>query len=140
MMTIINYNVQQILRTYNRQLGERSRGSREKVDKKFIQQDAVTLSPESKKRNLTDKITQEIMNQFQNGSERNETMQAIVNRLSQEYGKPLDVSGDGGQDLVFKVSNKENGQNGGSLSPAENEQLNKRFIDITKSVVYDNLV
>ena len=139
-MTIINYNVQQILRTYNRQLGERSRASREKVDKKFIQQDAVTLSPESKKRNLADKITQEIMNQFQNGSERNETMQAIVNRLSQEYGKLLDVSGDGGQDLVFKVSNKENGQSGRSLSPAENEQLNKRFIDITKSVVYDNLV
>ena len=139
-MTIINYNVQQILRTYNRQLGERSRASREKVDKKFIQQDAVTLSPESKKRNLTDKITQEIMNQFQNGSERNETMQAIVNQLSQEYGKPLDVSADGGQNLVFKVSNKENGQSGGTLSPAENEQLNKRFVDITKSVVYDNLV
>ncbi len=80
------------------------------------------------------------MNQFLNGSERNETMQAIMNRLSQEYGKPLDVSADGGQNLVFKVSNKENGQSGGSLSPAENEQLNKRFIDITKSIIYTNLV
>ena len=139
-MTIINYNVQQVLRTYNRQLGEKSRVSREKVDRKFVQQDAVSISPESKKRHLTDKITQEIMNQFVSGSERNETMQAIVNRLSQEYGKPLDVSGDGEQDLIFKVSNKENGQSGGSLSPTENEQLNKRFIDITKSVVYDNLV
>jgi hypothetical protein len=139
-MTIINYNVQQILRTYNRQLGETSRVSREKVDKKFVQQDAVSISPESKKRLLTDKITQEIMNQFQNGSERNETMQAIMNRLSQEYGKPLDVSADGGQNLAFKVSNKENRQSGGSLSPAENEQLSKRFVDIMKSIVYDNLV
>ena len=139
-MTIINYNVQQILRTYNRQLGERNRVSREKVDRKFVQQDAVTISPESKKRHLTDKITQEIMNQFLNGSERNETMQAIVNRLSQEYGKPLDVSADGAQNLSFKVSNKENGQSGGSISPAENEQLSKRFVDITKSIVYDNLV
>jgi len=139
-MTIINYNVQQVLRTYNRQLGERNRVSREKVDRKFVQQDAVTISPESKKRNLTDKITQEIMNQFLNGSERNETMQAIVNRLSQEYGKPLDVSADGAQNLSFKVSNKENGQSGGSISPAENEQLGKRFVDITKSIVYDNLV
>jgi hypothetical protein len=128
------------LRTYNRQLGERNRVSREKVDRKFVQQDAVTISPESKKRNLTDKITQEIMNQFLNGSERNETMQAIVNRLSQEYGKPLDVSADSAQNLSFKVSNKENGQSGGSLSPAENEQLSKRFVDITKSIVYDNLV
>ena len=139
-MTIINYNVQKILRTYIRQLGERSRFSREKVDKKSVPQDAVTISQESKKRHLTDKITQEIMNQFPNGSEPNGTMRAIINQLSQEYGKPLDVSADDGQNLVFKVLNKDNGQSGKSLSPAENEQLKKRFIDITKSIIYDNLV
>ncbi len=139
-MTIINYNVRQILRTYLRQLGERRRVSREKADKKFVQQDAVIISSEDKKRHLTDKITQEIMNQFLDGSERNATMQAIINRLSQEYGKPLDVSADGGQNLVFKVLNKENGPSGKNPSPAENEQLNKRFIDITKSIIYDNLI
>jgi len=80
------------------------------------------------------------MNQFLNGSERNETMQSIMNRLSQEYGNRLDVSADDGQNLVFKVLKKENGQSEGSLSPAENEQLKKRFIDIMKSIVYDNLV
>jgi hypothetical protein len=139
-MTIINFNVQQVLRTYIRQLGERSRLAREKVDKKSVQPDAVTISQESKKRLLTDKITQEIMNQFPNGSEPNGTMKAIINQLSQEYGKPLDVSADDGQNLVFKVLDKEKGQNGGSFSPAENEQLKKRFIDITKSIIYDNLV
>jgi hypothetical protein len=80
------------------------------------------------------------MNQFPNGSEPNGTMKAIINQLSQEYGKPLDVSADDGQNLVFKVLDKGNGQSGGSLSPAENEQLKKRFIDITKSIIYDNLV
>jgi hypothetical protein len=136
-MIITNFDVQQVLRTYNRQLGERSRLSREKVARKSGQQDAVSISDESKKRLLTEKITQEIINQFPNGSERNKTMQAIVNQLSQEYGKPLDVSADDGRDLAFKVL--DNGQSGGSLSPAENEQLKKRFIDITKSMVYDNL-
>jgi len=139
-MTIINYNVQQILRTYNRQLGERSRLSKEKVDKKSVQQDAVTISQESKKRLLTDRVTQEITNQFLSGSERNETMDAIVGQLSQEYGKPLDVSTDDSQNLVFKVVSNGNGQGGENLSPAENEQLNKKLIDITKEIVYDNLV
>jgi hypothetical protein len=139
-MTIINYNVQQILRTYNRQLGERSRLSKEKVDKKSVQQDAVTISQESKKRFLTDRITQEITNQFLSGSERNETTDAIVGQLSQEYGKPLDVSTDDGQNLAFKVVSNGNGQGGENLSPAENEQLNKKLIDITKAIVYDNLV
>jgi hypothetical protein len=67
-------------------------------------------------------------------------MGAIMSQLSQEYGKPLEVSADDGQNLVFKVLNKDNGKSGGSLSPAENEQLKKKFIDITKSIVYDNLV
>jgi hypothetical protein len=139
-MTITNFDVQQVLRTYHRQLGEKSRSSGEKVNKKSVQQDSVTISQESKKRLLTDRITQEIMNQFLSGSGRNETMGAIMTQLSQEYGQPLAVSTDDGQNLVFRVLSKGNGQEAENLSPAENEQLKKKFIDITKTIVYDNLV
>jgi hypothetical protein len=139
-MTITNFDVQQVLRTYHRQLGERSRLSREKVSKKSVQLDSVTISQESKKRLLTDRLTKEIMNQFLSGSQRNETMGAIMSQLSQEYGKPLDVSTDDGQNLVFRVLSKGNGQEAENLSPAENAQLTKKFIDITKSIVYDNLI
>jgi predicted HAD superfamily phosphohydrolase len=138
-MTVTNFAVQQVLRTYHRQLAEKTRLSREKVYRKTLQPDSVTISPESKKRLLTDRITQEITNQFLSGSERNETMDAIMGQLSQEYGKPLDVSTDG-QNLVFKVLSQGNGQEAENLSPAENEQLNKNFIDITKAIVYTNLV
>ena len=62
-----------------------------------------------------------------------------MGQLSQDYGKPLDVSTDG-QNLFFKVLGKGNGKEAENLSPAENEQLNKKFIDITKTIVYDNLV
>ena len=137
---ITNFNVKQILRTYHRQLAEKTRLSRKKVYRKLLPQDSVTLSPEGKKGLLADRITQEIVNQFLNDSERNETMQAIMSRLSQEYGKPLDVSADGGQNLVFKVLPKEPGQEARDLSAAENEQLKKILIDITKSIVYSNLV
>jgi len=138
-MTITNFGVQQVLRTYNRQLAEKTRLSREKVYRKSLPQDSVTISPESRKRLLTDRITQEITNQFLNSSERNETMDAIMGQLSQDYGKPLDVSTDG-QNLVFKVVSQGNGQEAQNLSPAENEQLNKKFLDITKAIVYDNLL
>ena len=138
-MTITNFGVQQVLRTYNRQLAEKTRLSREKAYRKNLPQDSVTISPESRKRLLTDQITQEIKNQFLSGSERNETMDAIMGQLSQDYGKPLDVSTDG-QNLVFKVVSQGNGQEAQNLSPAENEQLNKNFLDITKTIVYANLV
>jgi hypothetical protein len=66
-------------------------------------------------------------------------MEAIMGQLSQDYGKPLDVSTDG-QNLVFKILGKGNGKETENLSPAESAELNKRFIDITKTIVYDNLV
>lgn len=138
-MTITNFDVQQVLRTYHRQLAEKTRLSRERGYRKILQQDSITISQESKKRLLTDRITQEITNQFLSGSERNATMEAIMGQLSQDYGKPLEVSTDG-QNLVFKVLTKGNGKEGENLSAAENEQLNKKFIDITKAIVYDNLV
>jgi len=138
-MTITNFDVQQVLRTYHRQLAEKTRLSREKVYRKILQQDSITISQESRRRLLTDRITQQITNQFLNGSERNETMDAIMGQLSQDYGKPLDVSTDG-QNLVFKVLSNGKEQGTGNLSPAENVELNKRFIDITKTIVYDNLV
>jgi hypothetical protein len=50
------------------------------------------------------------------------------------------VSTDDSQNLVFKVVSNGNGQGGENLSLAENEQLNKKLIDITKAIVYDNLV
>jgi hypothetical protein len=139
-MTITNFDVQQVLRTYHRQLAEKTRLSRERVYRKIIQQDSITISQESRKRLLTDRITQEIRNQFLSGPERNETMEAIVDQLSQEYGKPLEVSTEDGQNLVFKVLSRGKGQEAENLSPAENEALNKRFIDITQKIVYDNLV
>lgn len=139
-MTITNYSLQKILRTYHRQLAEKTRLSRERVFGKFLHRDSVTVSQENKKRLLADRITQEIMTQFLNASERNETMQVIMSRLSQEYGKPLDVRVDDEQNLVFKVLHKENGEEGGYLSPPENEQLKKRLFDITKLIVYDNIV
>jgi hypothetical protein len=137
-MTIINYSVQQILRTYHQQVNDRS--PKERGYKKVVQQDGVTISQESKRKLLTDKITQEIMNQFLRGAERNETMQAIMSRLSHEYGKPLDVGSEDEQHLVFRVLHKENSGETGYLSPTENEQLKKKLFDITKSLVYDSLI
>jgi len=139
-MPITNYSLQKIIRTYHRQLAEKARLSRERVFRRFLHQDSLTISQENKKRLLADRITQEIMTQFLNASERNETTQVIMSRLSQEYGKPLDVSVDDEQNIVFKVLHKENGEEGGYLSPPENEQLKKRLFDITRLIVYNNII
>jgi len=139
-MIITNYYVQHILKTYSQQLSVRSRISKEKISKHVVQKDEVTISEESKKRMIVDKITHEIVGQLTNGSERNATSQEILNRLSQEYGHDLDVTTDNGEGIIFKVLNETSGGVIQYLPPTENEQLRRRLFDIAQSVVYDHLI
>lgn len=139
-MIITNYYVQHILKSYSQQLSVKSRGSKDKINRAMAQKDEVTLSEESKKRMIVDKITHEIVGQLVNGSERNATILEIMRRLSQEYGHPLEISNENGEGIVFKVLNEASGEVIQYLPPSENEQLRRRLFDITRSVVYDHLI
>ncbi len=139
-MVITNFQVQHILRAYSQQLSVRSRASKEKTDRTAVQKDEVMISQESKKRLIADQVSHEIVAQLVNGSERNDTSRTILNRLSQEYGRPLDVENHDGQGVVFKVLSETEGKVAEPLSSAENEQLQRRLFDITQSVVYNDLV
>jgi len=139
-MVITNFQVQHILRAYSQQLSVRSRASKEKTDKTAVQKDEVMISPESKKRLIADKISNELVAQLVNGSERNETGRKILSRLSEEYGQPLEVETNDGQEVAFKVLSETEGKPIAPLTSAENEQLKRRLFDITQSVVYNDLV
>jgi hypothetical protein len=139
-MEIGRFQVQHILRVYSQQLSLRSRESKERVHKKWSQNDEVTISKEGRKRMIVDKMASELIGQLTNGSERSETGREILDRLSQEYGRPLDVDANNGDGLAFKVLNETSGETVQYLPPSENDQLNKKLFDITRSVVYDHLI
>jgi len=138
-MIITGYQVQHVLKTYSQQLSVRSRISREKIHGNNGQKDEVTLSSESKKRIMIDKITHAFVSQLAALPERNETAQQILKRLSQEYGQPLDVETDPGEVVSFKVVNETGEGVPERLSPAVNEHLRKRLYDITQSFVYEQV-
>ena len=138
-MIIANYYVQHILKTYSQQLSVRSRVSKDKGNGNSSQRDQVTLSVESKKRMMVDKITHEIINQMANGSEQSDNGREIMRRLSQEYGRPLDVDGQNSNGMTFKVLNETGQEVTEYLSSQENEQLKRKLIDITQSFVYSQL-
>ena len=139
-MIITNFNVQHILRSYSRQLADGSRVSKSKVDKRTAQKDEVSISSESKKRLLADKISNEIISQFTNGSELTETGKNILTRLSQEYGETLELSYSEEQGMVFAVADGGGGEAPKALSAPENDQLKQRLFDITQSTVYNDLI
>jgi hypothetical protein len=102
--------------------------------------DFVKISTEARKRYMIEKISQEMVQNLGSGPERNNTAQEILNRLSREYGQPLDVALKEDQGLVFKVLGQDDGQALAALSPADSEQLKTRLMDITKAVISDNLL
>ena len=139
-MIIANYQVQNILRAYGQQLAERSRLSKTRLGKNIAQSnDEVNLSSESKKRLIADKVTHEIVTQFTNGSAPVETNQEILKRLSQVYGRPLEIEVTEGKGLIFKVADEGQGQKDQTLSLADSENLKNKLFDITHSIVYNNL-
>ena len=138
-MIIANFQVQNILRAYTEQLGDRGRFSRAKATKTALPKDEVSLSAESKKKMMTDRIAREMVAQFTQGPELNETGREILRRLSREYGHALTPEWKQGEGLVFRADRGDGREGGEVLPPDENERLKNSLFDIARSVVYSNL-
>jgi hypothetical protein len=138
-MIITNYQVHSTLRAYDQQLAEKSRLARAKAPKNTGPKDEVILSQESKKRLTAQKITQQLIRQFSDGSELTDTHREILSRLSREYGQPVEVEKKEGQGLVFKVPERESSGGTRNASPEEAGLLNEKLFEITQSIVYNNL-
>ena len=138
-MIIMNYQVQSTLRAYDQQLAEKSRLARVKAPKNPGPKDEVILSQESKKRLTAQKITQQLIRQFTDGSELADTHREVLSRLSREYGQPVSVEKKEGQGLVFIVPEGKSSEGTRNASPEEAENLNEKLFEITQSIVYNNL-
>ena len=68
---------------------------------------------------MAEKISQQIFQQFNDGSELGSTHQEILSRLRQEYGQSVKVEKKEGQDLVFKISDGNPSEEARSASPEE---------------------
>jgi hypothetical protein len=139
-MVITSYHIQNVLRTYSQQISEGSRLARGRKSDKAEQNDFVKISSEARKRHMVDTISQEMLNHLTQTSERNGTAQEILNRLSQEYGKPLEVDLKENENLVFKIMDQAGKEVVDTLSPMDSEQLKNRLMDITKTIVSNNLI
>lgn len=138
-MVITPFHTQHVLKAYSQQLAIRSRVSKDKAPPSG-QRDNVTISFESKKKLLADKITQEIVNQLTTGSEHSQTTRKILDRLNQEFGQPLNISSPDGKEIIFEVLEGPDGQAARNLSEEESGGLKRKLFDITKSMVYDGLL
>ena len=145
-MTITSYQVQNILRTYAKQLSRGQRLARARRSMEAGLGNEFALSIEARRKQVIEKITAEIvanlgsrlpgMGQAWGGVEE----QALA-YLAKEYGQPLDIYQDEstGQ-LMFNVVNAENGEVVQYLSSDESARLQNRLYTITQGIVDNNML
>lgn len=138
-MIITNYQVQSTLRAYGEQLAVKNRFVRATGHRPASPKDQVVLSTESKKRLMAEKISTEIVNQIKTGAELNTTGQQVLSRMAQEYGFPFRIEKQEGRAVAYRVPANGSSEGYRPLSPEETEDLDKKLLEITRSIVYNNL-
>jgi hypothetical protein len=137
-MVINPIYAQKVLKAYNLQLSMRARTSKGKKNG-LAPGDVITISPESKKKSMAAKISQEIVNNLTKNSPRDRMADEVMNQLSRTYGQSLEVEEKTGQGLAFRVASEKKGDPPRYVSREENETLIQKLLDITQTIVYRNL-
>jgi hypothetical protein len=137
-MVINPIYTQKVLKAYNLQLSMRPRTSKGKKNS-LAPGDMITISPESKRKSMVFKISQEIVNNLTKNSPRDRMADEVMNQLSRTYGQSLEVEEKTGEGLAFRVVSEKEGDPPRSLSKEENEKIKQKLLDITQTIVYRDL-
>lgn len=142
-MTISTYEVQNILRTYGKQLGRVRKGAGQPTSQTVgaTGADNVQISSEAKRRQVIAKVAQEIIDHIAfRPQTKTPTEKEALRELSQEFGQSLDVFRNRDGSLRFAVVDPEAGKVLAELLPGESERLFQRFSQITQSIVDQNMI
>ncbi len=142
-MSITTYQVQNILRTYGKQLGRARKavGAQAPKTNGTVAPDQVEVSNDARRRQVIAKIAQEIIGQITSQNHPKTPLEnQALNRLSEEFGQPLEVFRDPDGNTRFAVIDPQTKQVTEELTPEENRQLSERFLEITKAVVNETMI
>jgi len=145
-MAITSYQVQNILRTYAKQLSRGQRLARSRAAKEPAPNDQVNISIEARRKQVIEKITSEIVSNLGSrlpgaGQGLGGVEEQALAQLSREYGQTLDVRADESSGrLVFRVAEAKEDSSGQDLDPQESARLQERLYAITQDIIDQNMV
>lgn len=145
-MTITSFQVQNILRTYAKQLSRGQRLARRRMASEPQPADQVNISIEARRKQVIEKITAEIVSNIGYrapglGGGPGGLEDSALKRLSQEYGRSLDIGQDENTGVLrFMVREPETGEVVQVLGHEESADLQERLFVITQQIVDDNMV
>jgi hypothetical protein len=138
-MHITSYHVHNVLRAYGKQLTLSKRGAQNKNVTGQNQSDNITISAEARRQAVIQKVTADIVDRVVRSGPRDVLEKEAFEELENEYGNNLALEKNPSDDLVFKVIDKENGEETKTLSREDSRILRDRLEQITKRKVDANM-
>lgn len=138
-MHISTYQVNNVLRAYGKQLSLSKRGARNKNVMPPNRSDSITISAEARRKAIIEKVTTDIVERIVRFGPQDVTEQEAFRELEDEYGNNLVLEEDKGPELVFKVIDKDKGEETKTLSIEDSKVLRDRLEEITKTKVDANM-
>ena len=136
-MIITAYQVNNVLRVYGDQLRQGKIAVRSK-NRDAQLQDKISISAKTRRKTIIDNITSNIVNKIMQYGPSGEVEKEVFEKLENEYGGQLAVSGNNPNGLIFKEIN-ENGETINSLSIEDSNFLTDKLKEITKEVIDKNM-
>ena len=136
-MLITAYQVNNVLRVYGDQLRQGRVTVRQKnADAGFS--DKISISTKARRKTIIDNITANIVDKITQYGPFDKVEKEVFEKLENEYGGHLAVTGDNPNGLIFKEID-ENGETINSLSIEDSNFLTNKLKEITKETIDKNM-
>ena len=137
-MVISAYQVNNVLRVYGDQLRHSKLTSRPKNSSTPLP-DRISISSQAKKNAIIDRVTSDIIERITQQGPHDHVEKEVLEKLENEYGKPLAVTKEDHSELLFKEID-ENGETIHSLSIDDSRFLSHKLKEIIKEKVNENII
>ncbi len=137
-MVISAYQVNNVLRVYGDQLRQEKISNKPKVSENRSP-DKISISKEAKRKAVIEKIASGIVDKITNYGPHENVEREVFQRLEDEYGAHLAITGENPRDLIFKEID-ENGETIKQISIEDSEFLRYKLEEITKETVNKNMM
>jgi hypothetical protein len=138
-MHISNYHVHNVLRAYGKQLTLGKKSMRNKSVMGQNTSDNITISAEARRKSVIEKVTADIVERIVHSGPRDVLEKEAFEELENELGNNLVREEKNSAELVFKVVDKEKGEEIRTLSIEDSELIKNRLQEITKRKIDANM-
>jgi len=139
LMHISTYHIHNVLKAYGKQLSLSRRRGESTHGIAPNRTDSITISSEARRKAVIEKVAEDVVERIVRFGPRDAMEQDVFKELEGEYGSNLAMGGDSAE-LVFKVIDKENGEEMKTLSIEDSRFLKRRLEEITRDKVNDNMI